>query len=375
LCQGDLVIFSVPLFESIARAVALFDEVRKLDSEVPVVFFGTYATLNASTLLARGASGVILGDWEDVLVEVAARVAKQQPLDAIGGLATPSSPAQTVFHRSHHLKPDRSDLPALSSYSYPETIKRLGDGVIVGNVESARGCRFACSYCSVFASIRQKVTVFQEEIVLQDIEQLVEKGAKHICFTDAEFLNAPSNALRVAATLHERFPFLTFDFTTRADLIVEDPSRIQRLVELGGKFVTTAFEFPNQTVLNAINKQFTVDTLECAIRVCRAAGIGINPTFLLFNPWVSFEDLNTFSEFLSRNDLEDQVEPVQLATRLWLYKGSPLLADPRVKASITKEHLFNFEWRHADPDVERLFEAIEKETNGSGVVKRCCLKC
>src|SRR5206468_953224 len=111
------------------------------------------------------------------------------------------------------------------------------------------------------------------------------------------------------------------------------------------------------------------------LRVCRQASLGVNPTFLLFNPWTTFEDLRDFSDFLERNGLENEVEPVQLETRLWLYKGSPLLERADVRARIVAEQSFHYEWRHSDANVEDVFALAAQEPGPVGAVKRCCLKC
>jgi radical SAM superfamily enzyme YgiQ (UPF0313 family) len=375
LCSNDSIAVSIPLFDSVETALALFAKIKATNAELPVVFYGTHAMLNSSALLASGAAGVVLGDWEDTLVTAAQHIHQRRPLDGIEGLATIDYIRGPAYHRTGFRRPDRSTLPDLASYSYPEASKRVGTDAIVGNVETARGCRFSCTYCSVFAANPQKITVFPETVVLDDISVVVDAGATHICFTDAEFLNAPKHALEIARIMHDNWPALTFDFTTRADLIADDPRRIEQLVSYGAKFVTTAFEFPKQEVLDAINKQMTVATLYKAVAVCRQGGLGINPTFLLFNPWITFDDLGHFAEFLESNHLECDVEPVQLATRLWLYKKSPLLERPDVRSHIVAERTFNSEWRHTDPDVEDLFALMSAQQSSSGVMNRCCLKC
>lgn len=375
LCGHDLIAFSVPLFESLGEATNLFNAVKAANPEVRAIFYGTYSILNREVLLAGGAAGVVVGDWEDVLPQVAAQIEGGRGIDGIEGLATGKHFSGSFYKRSGHRVPHRASLPALSMYQYPEAVKRLGKDLVVGNVETARGCRFKCSYCSVFAATNAKVTIFPEDLVLEDIAQVVELGATHICFMDAEFLNAPAHALGVVKQMHKLFPSLTFDFTTRADLIAEDPKRMGELVEAGGKFVTSAFEFPKEKVLRAINKEFTVDTLRAAVKVCRSAGLGLNPTFLLFNPWIGFEDLNDFTEFVAANGLEEDIDPIQLQTRLWLYKGSPLLRTADVSNCITKENPFNFEWENKDGDVEQVFRLASNVETDSSMVKRCCLKC
>lgn len=372
--RSRLVAFSVPLFDSTQRAVDLATEIRGRGWPGTIVFYGSYAMLNREYLLRTCADGVIEGDWEQVLCDAAARLERGEALSGAPGISTAGSQAPPTYLRTGRLVPLRAILPPLSSYEYVEAKRRMQRDVVVGNVETARGCRFACTYCSVFAAYKQKVVPFPVDVVLADIDQVVAQGAQHICFVDADFLNAPKHALEIARRLHEQHPHLTFDFTTRADLIAEDPDRIGALVQYGAQFVTSALEFPSDRVLAAVNKGFGVETIAAAIAVCRAAGLTLNPTFLMFNPWISFDDLAKFSDFVTDNRLEDEIEAIQFQTRLWLYKGSPLLQNIEVQNRIVQENGFNYEWKHVDPSVERVFEGL-RATVEPGTSTRCCLKC
>ncbi len=372
--RSGLVTFSVPLFDSTAQAIEIAQEIRRRELSAKILFYGSYAMLNSEHVLSTAADAVIEGDWEHVLVDVAGRLERGEAFDDAPGISTTGKKALPTYLRTGRLVPDRSILPPLTSYGYAEAKARMKRDVVVGNVETARGCRFSCKYCSVFAAYKNKVVPFPVDVVLQDIDNVVAAGAQHICFIDADFLNAPKHALEIAQKMHEKHPELTFDFTTRCDLIIEDPSRIERLVSYGAQFLTSALEFPSDRVLEAVNKGFGVETIAAAIVVCRKAGITLNPTFLMFNPWISLEDLGTFSDFIAANGLEDDVEAIQFQTRLWLYKGSPLLQNVEVQNQITVENGFNYEWKHADPAVEQVFEGI-RATMPQDTSTRCCLKC
>jgi radical SAM superfamily enzyme YgiQ (UPF0313 family) len=373
LQRADLVTFSVPLFESLSEATSLALEFRRCSS-TPVVFFGTYAAINRDALLVSYGNGVVLGDWEKVLVDAADRISQGLPLDGIQGLATPTFQASKMYLRQGHLLPARYLLPPLTAYRYEEACRKLKRDVVVGNVELTRGCRFHCSYCSIFAAYDRKVVICPERIALEDIDQVVRGGAEHICFVDAEFLNAPAHSLHVVRLLHERYPHITYDFTSRADLLAEDPRRLQLLVDCGARFVTSAFEFPKARVLEAIDKGFGFETLQRALNSCREVGLSVNPTFILFNPWTDREDLDTFLGFLADAGLENEINPIQFQTRLWLYKGSPLLEQSEIQARIVREHEFHYEWRHADHEVEKVFEEYTRRF-ATNATQRCCLKC
>ena len=73
LSGARLVAFSVPLFDAMAPAVKLATELRNLGWDRTIVFYGAYATLQHQLLLGKYADGVILGDWEHAIVEIARR--------------------------------------------------------------------------------------------------------------------------------------------------------------------------------------------------------------------------------------------------------------------------------------------------------------
>ena len=97
---------------------------------------------------------------------------------------------------------------------------------------------------------------------------------------------------------------------------------------------TSALEFPKQEVLDAVAKETTVQDTKATIAYVRSAGIKLNPTFIMhhpgimYSPGIDFDDIERFFEFISDQDLEEVVDPIQYETRLHLYKGSPLMTLP-----------------------------------------------
>jgi radical SAM superfamily enzyme YgiQ (UPF0313 family) len=367
----NLVVFSVPGFESLEGATALAADVRRLRPATAVGFVGTYAALNANALLERYADWIILGDFEESLVKICQRIRNQEDIRDVPGVLREPGRVSPVRGLSEWYVPDRTVVPVISAYRYEPANRFFLRSVIVGNVETTRGCRFKCTYCSVFAAYQGKVSVVPTDVVLADIEQVVRAGAEHICFVDAEFLNAPNHSLDIVRQMHALFPHLTFDFTSRADLIAADRQRLQELVECGATWVTSAFEFPKRSVLQVFNKGFGPEQLDATVKIAKEVGLTVNPTFVLFNPWVSADDIKAAIKYIE--DRELNLEDVQFRTRLWLYKGSPLLENWEVQSRITKEHEFHYEWRHRDIGVEQMFSAMTERYGD--VIGRCCLKC
>lgn len=144
--------------------------------------------------------------------------------------------------------------------------------------------------------------------------------------------------------------------------------------ELNVKFITSALEFPSKEVLDEVAKDTSIEDIEGAISFLRETGIKLNPTFIMFNPWTKLEDLSTFRAFVADNQLEDIIDPIQYETRLYLYKGSPLLQRNSIQSLDLTEYEFHYEWKHPDPSIDELyFSSLTPQEEG--IFKRCCLKC
>lgn len=377
--DADVFALSVPLFDALTAVPRVVDRIRTLRPDARIVFFGQYATINARLLAGERGDYAVLGEWERPLVGLA---------DLLSGRpgATPQGIADAAMvrdgalpppfrSRDHIRVPDRKAAPSLRKYPQPHLDKLLGRPTVVGGLETTRGCHHKCTYCSVYAAYDGKVILSAEEVALRDAANLVEQGMEHLTFIDADFFNARRHAMSVLRRLHSEFPSLTFDFTTRVDHILENIDLMEEMAGLNVRVVTSALEFPSQRVLDEVFKEMTVPMIEEAIAVTRKAGITLNPTFIMFNPWVGLEDIALFHDFVARNGLEELIDPVQYETRLHLYKGSPLLRSPSIQALKLTEREFHYDWEHPDPRVDELFLASRTPPEELGGFKRCCLKC
>lgn len=373
----DTIILPVPLFDSLNSAIQLSKELDAAGCTAEKVMFGQYATINAPYLSGRYADHVVSGEWEVPLVSLMNRKAgSKDPVVNVysHGSATPEQAMQMLKLRGTMAKPMRHIAPNLSKYPQPHLATLMGEEKIVGGLELTRGCHHKCTYCSVFSAYDGKVLLGDVEQVLEDIDALVEQGMEHMTFIDAEFFNATRRSFDALARIHQRHPKLTFDFTTRVDHILENRDRLSDLRDQGVRVITSALEFPKNEVLQQVCKEVDVDDLKDSVRLVQEAGITLNPTFIMFNPWVTLEDFPKFHDFLVETKMEDLVDPVQFETRLHLYKGSPLMKNETIQALRLEEKEFHYDWFHPDERVDELFRASVTPVE-EGQFKRCCLKC
>jgi radical SAM superfamily enzyme YgiQ (UPF0313 family) len=375
----NIIAISVPLFDSLQAAASAVQRLRAQNAESKIIFFGQYATINASRLVGRYCDYAIAGEWEQAIVGLVRKLSGKSDgkpagvmdIEAVrnGGAVLPQRP------RDQFVVPDRSVAPSLEKYPQPQLDKLLGEKKKVGGVETTRGCHHRCTYCSVYAAYDGKVLLSRDDLIVSDVANLVDLGMEHLSFVDADFFNARKYALRVLRRLHSEFPNLTYDFTTRVDHLLENRDSMEEMAQMNVKVVTSALEFPSQIVLDQLDKEIRVETIAEAVALLAESGIRLNPTFIMFNPWTNLDDIVRFYDFIEANRLIDIIDPIQFETRLHLYKGSPLLSNRSIQRLRLTEQEFHFEWEHPDPRVDQLFRMSVSPPEPNGSFKRCCLKC
>jgi radical SAM superfamily enzyme YgiQ (UPF0313 family) len=350
--QARFVGVSVPMHTALRLGLRVAEEVRKLNPDCHICFYGLYASLNADYLLGAVADSVIGGEFEEALCRLVEAVKSQAPID-IEGVSTRTRPSKPVLARLNFSAPDRSALVPLEHYA---KLDYQGEQRLVGYVEASRGCLHRCTHCPIPSVYNGRFFVVPKEVVLEDVRGLAASGARHITFGDPDFLNGPGHSLHIARAMHEQFPDLTFDFTAKVEHILKHHELIDEFAGCGCIFVVTAVESLSNTVLERLDKGHTRDDVFEALRILRSAGIAMRPSFVPFTPWATSDDFIDILEFVESQHLIDHVDPVQYSIRLLVPPGSLLLSQPdanRWWGPLVQES-FTYEWAHPDPRMDAL---------------------
>ena len=317
---ADRVSVYLPMHTATRLALPLIPRVLQVNPRARVTAFGLYAQLNAGFLLERG-------------------------VHAIEDDVTP-----TAF--------DRSGLPPLARYAtlqMPDGSRR-----VVGSTDATRGCKHLCRHCPIVPVYQGRFRAVPVEVVLRDVAAQVDAGAQHISFGDPDFFNGPTHARRIVERIAAEHPGLTYDVTIKVQHLLDHAGLLPLLRDTGCLFVTTAVEAVDDRVLALLAKGHTRADFVQAAALCREIGLTLSPTFVPFTPWTTIDSYLDLLETLESLDLVEHVAPIQLAIRLLVTSGSPLLeledvkrvAGPFDSASLT------WPWEHSNPRVDRLQEHV-----------------
>ena len=389
--QARVVGISVPMHTALSLGCQVAERIRRTNPQAHICFYGLYASLNAEFLLERLADSLIGGEYETPLVNLIEELAAPQspqtnqhgtkpvsviPVEGVSGADAIVPPfLKRIRWQSNVSTPDASDsgsfpiptrtpLPSLCEYA---RLEYQGQEHVVGYVEASRGCLHTCLHCPIVPVYQGRFFLMPEHVVLADIRQQVKAGAVHITLGDPDFLNGPGHSLNIVRAMHEEFPHITFDFTTKIEHILKHQALFKEFSELGCLFVISAVESFSETVLVHLDKGHTRQDIFMAHDILQSVGITLRPSLVAFTPWTTLEDYAEMFDLVEHHGLIDCIDPVQYSVRLLVPPGSALLTPPAKHPTPMAQFLgaldqqkFQHTWTHPDPRMDPLQQAVTR---------------
>jgi radical SAM superfamily enzyme YgiQ (UPF0313 family) len=165
------------------------------------------------------------------------------------------------------------------------------------NLQTKRGCPFRCSYCTYPHIEGSRMRFFPPREIAQTARKLQDAGAKYIFITDSAFNASYEHSLDVARAFISagiKVPWGGFFAPT-----TPPPDYFPALAEAGLSHVEFGTEALADTMLNNLQKPFTVDNVFTAHNQALQAGLHIAHYFLFGGPG---ESGRTLQETLENAD-------------------------------------------------------------------------
>jgi radical SAM superfamily enzyme YgiQ (UPF0313 family) len=368
---------SVPMHTALRLGLRVAEEIRRVNADCHICFYGIYATLNADYLLDTVADSAVGGEVEEELVALVKAVAAGEPGGGVRHGGTKRQARLPVLERLDFPLPERRGLAPLARYARLES---NGAERLAGYTEASRGCLHHCTHCPIPPVYGGRFFAVPQATVMADIRQQVAAGARHITFGDPDFLNGPTHALRIARRLRAEFADLTFDFTAKIEHLLKHRALLPELGRLGCLFIVSAVESLSDTVLKRLDKGHTRADVDAALEVLGDAGIALRPSLVAFTPWTTLADYLELLRFVESRRLIDYVDPVQFTIRLLLPPGSLLLKEAGPWLGPLDQRAFTYEWRHPDPRMDELHrqvtrvveQAVRRDEDAASTFARIC---
>jgi radical SAM superfamily enzyme YgiQ (UPF0313 family) len=352
--EAGLIAFYVPMHTATRLTLELLEPIRRSNPSAHLCAYGLYAPLAAESLHAAGVESLFGGEFEQALVDLGEHLSGLSAFPQIHPLDSNVSLARLRF-----VTPDRSDLPSLKNYAH--LVMPAGEHRLVGYTEASRGCKHLCRHCPIVPVYNGVFRIVDREIVLADIRQQVKAGAQHITFGDPDFFNGVGHAVPLVEALHQEFPHLTYDVTIKVEHLRDNTELLKTLRDTGCLFIVSAVESLDNRILEKLQKGHSREDFFRVVGECRRAGIPLQPTFVPFTPWTTFENYLDLLKQLRRLELIGAAAPIQLAIRLLVTAGSRLLDIEEVRNSVGPFDAKSliYPWEHSVPGIDRLCEELQ----------------
>jgi radical SAM superfamily enzyme YgiQ (UPF0313 family) len=278
------------------RALAAY--ARRLAPGIPVIVGGHTAAAYPAPFLSPDVSAVVLDDGERVMPEVCDALEHGRPLATVSGLALSgadggvirtASPAesyvldQVPLPARHHVNSWRREYACLAHRP-------------VWLIETARGCPFRCSFCSIWQLHSRTVRERSIESVAADFETV----GDHVFVADDLFWHHPSRSRALAAELVRRGVRKKWMLVqSRVDLVARNADLLEAWKPLAHEFdIFFGLEAATNQGLRDLTKDATIDQTAAGIDVARRQGYGVTGNFVIDPAWreSDFERLWAFVE-------------------------------------------------------------------------------
>ncbi len=276
-----------------------------------VVLGGSGFSLEPRALLAAtGAHCGVVGEGEEVVPRLLERIEAGIAPSGLPGVVVPGDGVPASPRVPASIGVPNRELFDVSRY--------LTEGG-AANVQTKRGCPFACVYCTYPVLEGSRVRTRPAAEVVRELRTLVDDhGVDYVEFCD-DIFNFPEPAARELCTA-----MIEADLRLSWSAFVNpghlDAGLLDLMVRAGCDAVELGTDSGSPAMLRSLGKSFTVDEVREAARLCREAGVATAHYLLFGGPG---ENDETIAESVALMD-ELRPEAVIVMVGIRIYAGTEL---------------------------------------------------
>lgn len=276
--------------------------VRRLAPGLPVVVGGHTAAAYPAPFLSAHVDAVVLDDGERAMPRIAEAIARGGGLPDVPGLIyrLPSGDVRTTPRDSRVYGLDEVPLPARRQVSRWRRHYACLAHRPAWLVETARGCPFRCSFCSIWQLHDRSVRERSIDHVCDDMASI----GGHVFVADDLFWYHPSRSLALAHELRRRGVRKEWILVqSRVDLVARHADLLEAWRPIARRFdIFFGLEAATNQGLDELVKDATVDHTAEAVAVARSMGYGVTGNFVVDPDWRE-PDFERLWDFIERHQL------------------------------------------------------------------------
>jgi radical SAM superfamily enzyme YgiQ (UPF0313 family) len=278
--------------------MALARSVNQLCPGVPIVVGGHTAAAYPRPFLVDPVSAVVVDDGERCVPRIADVLDAGGSLRDVPGLMVRERSGETLASPVDSSPFDLDDVPIPARHHVAPWRRQYACLAHrpAWLIETARGCPFRCSFCSIWQLHARTVRERSIDSVCRDFAE----SGDHLFVADDLFWYHPARSLALARELRRRGIRKRWVLVqSRVDLVARNHDLLDAWRPLAHDFdIFFGLEAATDEGLNGLTKDATVDQTGRGVEVARSLGYGVTGNFVIDPAWteMDFEKLWAFVE-------------------------------------------------------------------------------
>ncbi|MFC1511454.1 B12-binding domain-containing radical SAM protein [Candidatus Margulisiibacteriota bacterium] len=251
------------------------DLARQLKEKLnkPIIIGGHHITVLKEQAFSPWFDYAFIGEAEDSWSSFLERYQNNDDLSGVKGLLYREG---DEFEFTGEAQPilDLDQLPLPARHLLKPQLYKMG--TLKGTkkfttIMTVRGCPFECIFCSTDVFGR-KVRKRSPELVIKEIKQIIkEQGIRHYVFLDDTLTLDRRHILRICDLIIEEELNITFEGSTRADLV--DEELVSRLAKAGMIRISFGLETVDENIRKIMKKNVPLESYHLANKLTNKYGI------------------------------------------------------------------------------------------------------
>jgi radical SAM superfamily enzyme YgiQ (UPF0313 family) len=288
-------------------AVNVAKAIKKINNSCFIIMGGSHVTVLPEKTLAdvKEVDAIVIGEGEKTIAELINAIDKKENFEKILGISyrkegkiITNPPRSTVENLDDLPMPAFHLLPIKNYRPYPPHGKKLPYMAIM----TSRGCPYRCTFCfkSIFG--RRFITKSSKNVI-EEIKALIEKfGVKELLFYDDSFTFNKNRTLELCDEIIKNNLKIIWSCETRVNLV--DKELLEKMKEAGCYIISYGVESGDQTILNNLKKDITIEQAKEAFKLTKEADILTVAYFMIGSPGDSNETIRKTIDFAKELDAD-----------------------------------------------------------------------
>jgi radical SAM superfamily enzyme YgiQ (UPF0313 family) len=303
-----------------------------------VVLGGVHASFCADEILKKikEVDFIVRGEGEKTFLELIKALEENKSLFSIKGLSFKNN-SQIIHNPERELIEDLDSLPLPSRELLPMDAynqKLPLTDIPATTILTARGCPYACVFCSSATFWRRRVRFRSPSNIINEIKLLIKNyKIEGLQIHDDTFTLDKNRVLELCKQLKE----LRLKFWAEARANTLDEEIVLALKSAGCYMLTLGVESGSDYILKKIKKGITQEEVRRAVSLCKKHNIMVKTFFMASLPGENYYHLKKTQEFIFELRTKYKVKESILSLAL-IYPGTEL------EEIANKQYNFKFSW-------------------------------